>query len=93
MQHEKWASEHSSYLKNLFARAEPFLFFIVEEIDKRGLPMELALLPAVESAYDPGAVSRSKAAGLWQFMPATGRGFKLRQDWWYDGRHDPYSST
>ncbi len=93
LQHEKWASEHSTYLKNLFAGAEPFLFFIVEEIDRRGLPMELALLPAVESAYDPGAVSRSKAAGLWQFMPATGRGFKLRQDWWYDGRHDPYSST
>lgn len=93
LQHEKWATEHKSYLKNLFARAEPFLFFIVEEIEKRELPMELALLPAVESAYDPGAVSRSKAAGLWQFMPATGRGFNLRQDWWYDGRHDPYSST
>ena len=55
--------------------------------------MELALLPAVESAYDVGAVSRSKAAGLWQFVPATGKGFGLRQDWWYDGRHDPYSST
>lgn len=92
-QHERWASEHSTYLTNLFGRAEPFLFFIVEEIEKRGLPMELALLPAVESAFDPGAVSRSRAAGLWQFVPATGRGFGLRQDWWYDGRHDPYSST
>ncbi len=92
-QHERWASEHTTYLTNLFNRAEPFLFFIVEEIEKRGLPMELALLPAVESAFDPGAVSRSSAAGLWQFVPATGRGFGLRQDWWYDGRHDPYSST
>ncbi len=92
-QHERWASEHPTYLVNLFKRAEPFLYFIVDEIEKRGLPMELALLPAVESAYDPGAVSRSKAAGLWQFVPATGKGFGLRQDWWYDGRHDPYSST
>lgn len=92
-QHEKWASEHKTYLTNLFGRAEPFLFFIVEEIEKRGLPMELALLPAVESAYDPGAVSRSKAAGIWQFVPTTGRGFGLNQNWWYDGRHDPYSST
>ncbi len=93
LQHESWAAEHLTYLKSLFSRAEPFLHFIVDEIDKRGLPMELALLPAVESAFDPGAVSRSSAAGLWQFMPATGRGFNLRQDWWYDGRHDPYSST
>lgn len=91
--HETWASSHTTYLKNLFAKAEPFLFFIVEEIARRELPMELALLPAVESAYDPGAVSRSRAAGIWQFVPNTGRGFGLRQDWWYDGRHDPYSST
>ena len=92
-QHERWASKHNTYLTNLFGRAEPFLYFIVEEIERRGLPMELALLPAVESAFDPGAVSRSRAAGLWQFVPATGKGFGLRQDWWYDGRHDPYSST
>ena len=69
------------------------MYFIVEEIERRKLPMELALLPAVESAYDVAAVSRSSAAGLWQFVPATGKGFGLRQDWWYDGRHDPYSST
>ncbi len=92
-QHIRWATQHKTYLNNLFDRAEPFLYFIVEEIDKRGLPMELALLPAIESAYNPGAVSRSRAAGLWQFVPSTGRGFGLRQDWWYDGRHDPYSST
>ena len=91
--HIKWTSEHPTYLDNLFARGEPFLYFIVEEIERRKLPMELALLPAVESAYDVAAVSRSSAAGLWQFVPATGKGFGLRQDWWYDGRHDPYSST
>ncbi len=92
-QYETWASEHHSYLNNLFARGTPFLFHIVEEIEKRNLPMELALLPAVESAYRPTAVSRSKAGGLWQFIPSTGRAFNLRQDWWYDGRNDPLEST
>jgi len=92
-EYEKWDANHPTYLKNLFIRAEPFLYYIVEEIDKRGLPMELALLPAIESAYKPRAVSRSGAAGLWQFIPSTGRGFGLRQDWWYDGRRDVIAST
>ena len=91
--YERWNAEHPTYLSNLFARGEPFLFHIVEEIEKRGLPMELALLPAVESAYKPNAISRSKAGGLWQFMPATGRYKGLRQDWWYDGRRDLIAST
>ncbi|MFT6408252.1 MAG: membrane-bound lytic murein transglycosylase D [Arenicella sp.] len=92
-QYEKWSAEHDSYLDSLFARGTPFLYHIVEEIEKRGLPMELALLPAVESAYRPTAVSRSKADGLWQFIPSTGRHFGLRQDWWYDGRRDALAST
>ena len=92
-QYEKWAAGHHSYLDNLFARGTPFLHYIVEEIEKRGLPMELALLPAVESAYKPTALSRSNAGGLWQFIPSTGRSFGLRQDWWYDGRNDPIEST
>jgi membrane-bound lytic murein transglycosylase D len=92
-QYEKWSTEHDSYLNGLFARGTPFLYHIVEEIDKRGLPMELALLPAIESAYKPNAVSRSKADGLWQFIPSTGRHFGLRQDWWYDGRRDALAST
>jgi len=79
--YERWNATHPTYLNNLFVRATPFLFHIVEEIDKRGLPMELALLPAIESAYKPEAVSRSKAGGLWQFIPSTGRYFGLRQDW------------
>lgn len=91
--YERWDASHPTYLKNLFVRAEPFLYYIVDEIDKRGLPMELALLPAIESAYKPNAVSRSRAAGLWQFIPSTGRGFGLRQDWWYDGRRDVIAST
>lgn len=89
----KWNVNHPTYLNDLFDRAEPFLYFIVEEIEKRGLPMELALLPAIESAYKPEALSSSKASGLWQFIPSTGKSFGLRQDWWYDGRRDFISST
>lgn len=92
-QYEKWNSQHPSYLRDLFARAEPFLFYIVEEIEKRGMPMEVALLPAVESAFKPKANSRSGAAGLWQFIPSTGKHYGLRQDWWYDGRRDAIAST
>jgi len=91
--YEKWNSSHPTYLANLFKRSEPFLFHIVKEIEKRGLPMELALLPAIESAYKPNAVSRSKAVGLWQFIPSTGQSFGLTQDWWYDGRRDALLST
>lgn len=89
----KWNVNHPTYLTDLFLRAEPFLYYIVEEIDKRGLPMELALLPAIESAFKPQALSRSNAGGLWQFIPSTGRSFGLRQDWWYDARSDLISST
>jgi len=92
-QFEKWSTEHETYLDGLFLRGTPFLYHIVEEIEKRELPMELALLPAIESAFRPTAVSRSRADGLWQFIPSTGREFGLRQDWWYDGRRDALSST
>ena len=92
-EYELWDAEHPTYLSNLFIRATPFLHHIVDELDKRGMPMELALLPAVESAYKPEAVSRSKAGVLWQVIPSTGRQFGLRQDWWYDGRRDALAST
>ncbi|MEM7360533.1 MAG: LysM peptidoglycan-binding domain-containing protein [Pseudomonadota bacterium] len=92
-QYERWSSRHPTYLQSLFTRAEPFLFHIVEEIEKRGLPMELVLLPAIESAYKPNAVSRSKAVGLWQFISSTGEYYGLRQNWWYDGRRDAIAAT
>jgi membrane-bound lytic murein transglycosylase D len=74
-------------------RAGKYLYYIVEEINRRGLPTELALLPFVESAYNPIAYSHAKASGLWQFIPSTGTQFKLKQDWWHDQRRDPIAST
>ena len=74
-------------------RSSPFLYWIVEEIEDRGLPMELALVPIVESMFDPNAYSRQQAVGLWQFMAPTARSFGLQQDWWYDARRDPRAST
>lgn len=84
---------HPKYLHQVSKRAEPFLYLIVEQIEAKNLPLELALLPVVESTFDPFAYSQSSASGLWQFMPATGRRFGLKQDWWYDGRRDVYAST
>ena len=74
-------------------RASPFLFGIAEEIESRNLPMELALLPMIESTFNPNAYSSERAVGLWQFLGATGSEFGLQQDWWYDGRRDPENST
>lgn len=89
----EWYSRHQGYLDRVADRARPYLYHIVEEIEARDLPMELALLPIVESAYQPLAYSRSHAAGLWQFIPATGRRYGLKQNWWYDGRRDVTAAT
>lgn len=75
------------------ARARPFAYFILTEIERRGLPGELLLLPIVESGYSTEATSRARAAGIWQFIPSTGKHFGLIQDDWYDGRRDVYQST
>ncbi len=85
--------KHPEYLTKIQQRAKPYLYFILDEIEARQLPGELALLPVIESAFLPNAVSKSQASGLWQFMPATGRFFGLKQNWWYDGRNDIISST
>lgn len=86
-------SSQQRYFDLMQERASPFLFSIVEEIDRRGLPMEFALLPMVESTYNPNAYSREHAVGLWQFLGATGASLGLQQDWWFDGRRDPQAST
>ncbi|MSQ20771.1 MAG: LysM peptidoglycan-binding domain-containing protein [Betaproteobacteria bacterium] len=80
-------------VKLLVERSRKYLFHIVEEIERRGLPTELALLPMVESAFNPMAYSRAHASGLWQFIPSTGREYNLEQDWWYDARRDVVAST
>jgi membrane-bound lytic murein transglycosylase D len=77
----------------VFGRAGLYLHHIVQEIESRGMPLELALLPVVESAFEPYAQSWVRANGLWQFMPGTGERFGLKQDWWYDGRRDVIAST
>jgi len=89
----QWYSRHKDYFERISKRADPFLYLITEEIEKRKMPGEIALLPIVESAFKTNAYSRQKASGLWQFIPATGRYFGLKQTWWYDGRRDVYLST
>ena len=81
------------YLDRIFQRGGRYLHYIVGEIDRRGMPMELALLPVVESAFNPVAYSRSRASGLWQFIPSTGKHFGLQQTWWLDERRDVIKST
>jgi membrane-bound lytic murein transglycosylase D len=81
------------YLQRIFDRSRLYLYYIVEEIEKRGMPTELALLPMVESAFNPMAYSRAHASGLWQFIPGTGKRYALEQNWWYDERRDVVEST
>jgi membrane-bound lytic murein transglycosylase D len=88
-----WFARNPAYLDRVFGRAALYMHYIVEEIDKRGMPMELALLPVVESAFEPFAYSSARASGLWQFIPGTGNRFGLPQTWWYDGRRDVVEST
>jgi len=88
-----WYAKHPRYLDRVAKRAEPFLFYIVEELEKHNIPMEMALLPIVESAFDPFAYSHGRASGMWQFVPGTGKRFGMKQNWWYDGRRDVIAST
>lgn len=88
-----WYQQHPNHLKVISERAAPFLYLITTKIEQRHLPLELALLPAVESAFDATAYSYSSAAGLWQFVPATGDVYGLTQDFWYDGRRDVAAAT
>jgi membrane-bound lytic murein transglycosylase D len=82
-----------AYMQRMFKRAERYMFHIVEEIERRGMPTEIALLPFVESAMNPVAMSHAKASGLWQFIPSTGRAYDLKQNWWVDNRRDVVEST
>lgn len=88
-----WYADNQSYIDRVMERAELYLYYITEQLESNDMPLELALLPVVESAYDPFAYSNSHASGLWQFIPDTGSRFGLRRDWWYDGRRDPIAAT
>lgn len=88
-----WFIKHPDYLERVSRRASPYLHLVVSEIEKEGLPIEIALLPIVESAYDPFAFSHGTAQGLWQFIPSTGKLYGLEEDWWYSERRDVLAST
>ncbi|USD40489.1 LysM peptidoglycan-binding domain-containing protein [Vibrio sp. SCSIO 43135] len=88
-----WYLKHPNHLRTVSKRAEPFLYLIVDKIEQRNMPLELALLPVVESSFDAFAYSHGSAAGLWQFVPGTGKMYGLEQDFWYDGRRDVAAAT
>lgn len=90
---EEWYAEHAYYLANVSKRAARYIFYILENLESRGMPADLALLPFVESSYDPFAYSHGRASGLWQFIPSTAKHVGLEQNWWYDGRRDVISAT
>jgi membrane-bound lytic murein transglycosylase D len=92
-QEVQWFAKHPDYLDRTLKRGERYLFHIVQELEARRMPLELALLPIVESAFNPVAYSRARASGLWQFIPGTGRRYGLKQNWYYDGRRDVLAAT
>lgn len=91
--HLAYYARHQGYIDRVSERGSRYLYHIMDEIEARGLPAELALLPIVESAFDAFAYSHGRASGLWQFIPSTGRAYGLEQDWWYDGRRDVVAAT
>ncbi|WP_332775893.1 transglycosylase SLT domain-containing protein [Polaromonas sp.] len=90
---EQWYASRPDYIQRMTERSSKYLFHIVEELERRQMPTELALLPFIESAFNPQAVSSAKAAGMWQFMPATGKYFSLKQNAFRDDRRDVLAST
>jgi peptidoglycan lytic transglycosylase D len=91
--HARWYLNRPEYVQRMVERSHRYLYFIIEELEKRNMPTEIALLPMIESAYNPQAYSTARAAGIWQFIPSTGRKYGLQQDFWYDGRRDVLAAT
>lgn len=89
----QWFVRNEDYLDRVAERAAPYMHFIVEILEHEKVPLEIALLPIVESAFQPFAYSHGRASGIWQFIPSTGKMYGLEQNWWYDGRRDIYAST
>ena len=92
-QHEAWYAARPEYVNRMIERSRRYLFHIVNEVERRGMPMEIVLLPMIESAFNPTAYSTSHASGIWQFIPSTGRNYGLKQNHWYDGRRDITAAT
>lgn len=92
-EHEAWYAKRPDYMKRMIERSQKYLYFIVGEVEKRGMPTEIALLPMIESAFNPKANSTSRAAGIWQFIPSTGKDFGLEQTWWKDNRRNVTAAT
>ncbi|MDK2123033.1 lytic transglycosylase [Parachitinimonas caeni] len=92
-QHEQWYAKRPDYMKRVIDRSKRYLYFIVSEVEKRGMPTEIALLPIIESAFNPKAESYAAASGMWQFIPSTGKRYGLERTWWYDGRRDVMAAT
>lgn len=90
---EQYYANRPEYLNRIIERGRRYLFHVVEQVESRGMPMEIALLPMIESAYNPKAVSPASAAGMWQFIPETGKRYGLERTWWYDGRRDVVAAT
>ncbi|MDE2504279.1 MAG: transglycosylase SLT domain-containing protein, partial [Burkholderiales bacterium] len=90
---EQWYAHDPAYVQRMTERGARYLYYIVDEVQRRGMPTELALLPFIESGYNPRATSHARASGMWQFMPQTGRDFELRQNLFRDDRRDVLSST
>ncbi|MEO7725881.1 MAG: transglycosylase SLT domain-containing protein [Burkholderiales bacterium] len=90
---EEWFSRRPEYIARTVARSSRYLYYIVDQVEKRGMPSEIALLPIIESAYNPVAYSRAHASGIWQFIPSTGKSYGLHQNFWYDGRRDVMAAT
>lgn len=93
LKHQQYYQSRPEYLQRMVARSSRYMHHIVEELERRGMPTELALLPMVESSYNPMAYSSAHASGLWQFIPSTGKHFNLQQNWWHDQRRDIVAST
>lgn len=92
-QQKQWYASHPRYIERISQQAEPFLYYIVQEIERRELPLELALVPIVESAFDIYAYSHGQASGIWQFIPSTAKHYGIQINWWYDGRRDIVAAT
>ncbi|MGH8799098.1 MAG: transglycosylase SLT domain-containing protein, partial [Casimicrobiaceae bacterium] len=88
-----WYAANPDYVGRMVERSRRYLYYIVGQVEKRGMPMEIALLPMIESAFNPMAYSKSRASGIWQFMPKTGKTYGMEQNWWFDERRDIVAAT